>query len=117
VFGALGLCVRSRSSSVRSTGFRVRSRCPKVRSPEFRARERLPCVRSTGRCIGDSERGGPVSFLSVRVLKKLFRGKLLLDLARYTHRVAITNTRLVHIEGEEVTFTWKDYADHDRRAR
>ena len=35
-------------------------------------------------------------------------------LARYTHRIAITNSRLVRLEGEEVTFTWKDYADHDR---
>jgi hypothetical protein len=99
----------------------------------------------------------PNFFLSVRVLRKLFRGKFLaalkvakqsgdlpashlpdLDalyrkpwvvyckppfgspeqvlayLARYTHRVAITNSRLVRLEGEEVTFTWKDYADHDR---
>ena len=28
--------------------------------------------------------------------------------------VAITNSRLVQLEGEEVTFTWKDYADQDR---
>lgn len=36
-------------------------------------------------------------------------------LARYTHhRIAISNSRLVRLEGEEVTFTWKDYADHDR---
>jgi hypothetical protein len=96
-------------------------------------------------------------FLPVRVLRKLFRGKLLaalkaagrsgefpathlpdLDalyrkswvvyckppfgspeqvlayLARYTHRVALSNSRLVRLEGEEVTFTWKDYADHHR---
>jgi len=94
----------------------------------------------------------PSFFLSVRVLRKLFRGKFLaalkaaeqsgdlpashlpdLDtlcrkpwvvyckppfgspeqvlayLARYTHRIAITNSRLVHLEGEEVIFTWKDY--------
>ncbi|HEX3526329.1 MAG TPA: IS91 family transposase [Thermoanaerobaculia bacterium] len=99
----------------------------------------------------------PSFFLSVRVLRKLFRGKVLaalkaakqngdlpacylpdLDplyrkswvvyckppfgspgqvlayLARYTHRIAITNSRLVRLEGKEVTFTWKDYADHDR---
>jgi hypothetical protein len=99
----------------------------------------------------------PDFFLPVRVLKKLFRGKLLAALkaaarsgelpsthlpdfdalyrkpwvvyckppfgspeqvlaylARYTHRVAISNSRLVRLEGEEVTFTWKDYADHDR---
>jgi len=99
----------------------------------------------------------PDFFLPVRVLKKLFRGKLLAAiqaaaesgelpsshvpdlkglyrkawvvyckppfgsprqvlayLARYTHRVAISNPRLVRLEGEEVTFTWKDYAQGQR---
>jgi hypothetical protein len=32
------------------------------------------------------------------------------DLARYTHRVAITNHRLLAFDGEQVTFRWKDYA-------
>ena len=31
-------------------------------------------------------------------------------LARYTHRVAISNRRLVASEDGEVTFRWKDYA-------
>ena len=31
-------------------------------------------------------------------------------LARYTHRVAISNQRLVALEDGEVTFHWKDYA-------
>jgi hypothetical protein len=31
-------------------------------------------------------------------------------LARYTHRVAISNNRLVATEGDQVTFRWKDYA-------
>lgn len=100
----------------------------------------------------------PSFFLSVRVLQKLFRGKMLaalkaaveardlpathlpdLDalyrqpwvvyckppfgspeqvlayLARYTHRVAISNSRLVRLDSDTVTFTFKDYADHDRR--
>ena len=100
----------------------------------------------------------PDFFLPVRVLSRLYRGKMLaalkaavvaeelpsshlpaLDplyhkewvvyskppfggpeqvlayLARYTHRVAITNKRLVRIEGDEVTFTWKDYADDHRQ--
>jgi hypothetical protein len=31
-------------------------------------------------------------------------------LARYTHRVALSNERLVSLEDEAVSFTWKDYA-------
>jgi hypothetical protein len=31
-------------------------------------------------------------------------------LARYTHRVAISNHRLTALEGDEVEFLWKDYA-------
>src|SRR5260370_13986598 len=32
-------------------------------------------------------------------------------LARYTHRVAISNRRLLSMEDGRVTFEWKDYAD------
>ena len=32
-------------------------------------------------------------------------------LARYTHRVAISNQRLIALENGQVTFKWKDYAD------
>lgn len=32
-------------------------------------------------------------------------------LARYTHRVAISNHRLVGMDAETVSFRWKDYAD------
>jgi hypothetical protein len=32
-------------------------------------------------------------------------------LARYVHRVAISNQRLVSIDGGSVTFRWRDYAD------
>lgn len=31
-------------------------------------------------------------------------------LGRYTHRVAISNHRLLAFDGEKVTFRWKDYA-------
>jgi len=37
-------------------------------------------------------------------------GQVLKYLARYTHRVAISNARLVAIDDGEVTFRWKDYA-------
>jgi hypothetical protein len=35
-------------------------------------------------------------------------------LARYTHRVAISNQRLVSLENGKVTFRWKDYAQGNR---
>lgn len=36
-------------------------------------------------------------------------------LARYTHRVAISNSRLVAIDDQRVTFRWKDYAHGSRQ--
>lgn len=36
-------------------------------------------------------------------------GHMLKYLARYSHRVAISNPRLVSMEDENVTFKWKDY--------
>jgi hypothetical protein len=36
-------------------------------------------------------------------------------LGRYTHRVAISNNRLLDIEGGKVTFRWKDYRHHDQQ--
>jgi hypothetical protein len=36
-------------------------------------------------------------------------------LTGYTHRVALSNHRLVKLEDNRVTFTWKDYADGCRR--
>ena len=37
-------------------------------------------------------------------------------LSRYTHRVAIANSRLLDFDGHRVTFLWKDYRaeEHDR---
>ncbi len=40
--------------------------------------------------------------------------QVLAYLARYTHRVAISNQRLIRLDGEGVTFTWKDYARGQR---
>ncbi len=34
---------------------------------------------------------------------------------RYTHRVAISNNRLLDIENGQVSFTWKDYRDNNRQ--
>ena len=36
-------------------------------------------------------------------------------LGRYTHRVAISNHRLLAFDGDHVTFQWKDYAHHEQR--
>lgn len=36
-------------------------------------------------------------------------------LTGYTHRVALSNRRLVKLDEDRVTFTWKDYADGCRR--
>lgn len=36
-------------------------------------------------------------------------------LGRYTHRVAISNHRLIAFDGERVTFRWKDYAHEGQR--
>jgi hypothetical protein len=37
--------------------------------------------------------------------------------ARYTHRVAISNHRLISLEDGQVTFRWKDYAHGDRQRK
>jgi hypothetical protein len=36
-------------------------------------------------------------------------------LARYTHRVAISNHRLISVDQQGVGFRWKDYAHHSKR--
>ena len=39
---------------------------------------------------------------------------MLAYLGRYTHRVAIANSRLVTLAGGEVSFRWRDYRHHDK---
>jgi hypothetical protein len=48
--------------------------------------------------------------------KQPFAGpaRVLAYLARYTHRVAIGNSRLVELTNEHVRFRWKDYRANDR---
>ena len=38
-------------------------------------------------------------------------------LGRYTHRVAISNHRLLAIDGDHVTFRWKDYAHRNKKRK
>lgn len=49
--------------------------------------------------------------------KRPFAGpeQVLAYLSRYTHRVAISNRRLLALDGGHVTFSYRDYADGDRR--
>jgi hypothetical protein len=70
-----------------------------------------------------SEPAGFSSFLKskrweewVVYAKRPFGGptQVLNYLGRYTHRVAISNNRLVSLKNGKVTFTWKDYRHGDR---
>jgi len=47
--------------------------------------------------------------------KRPFGGpeQVLAYLGRYTHRVAISNNRLLSMQQGNVSFRWKDYRDHD----
>ena len=36
-------------------------------------------------------------------------------LGRYTHRIAITNNRILTLRDGQVSFLWRDYADHNRQ--
>jgi hypothetical protein len=51
--------------------------------------------------------------------KAPFRGPdhLLQDLARYTHRIALSHHRLLACDGESVTFRWKDYAHGNKKRK
>ena len=37
-------------------------------------------------------------------------------LGRYSHRVAITNSRIMHVDNQSVSFTYKDYRDGKTKA-
>jgi hypothetical protein len=49
--------------------------------------------------------------------KRPFAGpaQVLAYLGRYTHRVAIANSRLIKLDGDQVSFQWRDYRHHDKR--
>ena len=50
-------------------------------------------------------------------IKKTFKGagQVVSYLGRYTHRVAISNNRLLAMNGEAVSFRWKDYRDNQSK--
>jgi hypothetical protein len=43
--------------------------------------------------------------------------KVLDYVGRYTHRVAISNNRLLDVEDGQVTFAWRDYRDTHRQKK
>ncbi len=47
-------------------------------------------------------------------IKKTFKGagQVIAYLGRYTHRVAISNSRLLSMNDKNVSFRWKDYRDN-----
>jgi Putative transposase/Transposase zinc-binding domain len=77
----------------------------------------------SGACLSLSDAKALAAFLRtlfgeewVVYAKKPFGGPehVLHYLARYTHRVAISNHRLLNVTDSEVTFRWKDYAHHSK---
>jgi hypothetical protein len=79
-------------------------------------------LRFTGQCAGLADSEPWHSLLTtlqhtkwVVYAKPPFGGpeRVLKYLSRYTHRVAISNRRLLFVGDGIVRFTWKDYANHD----
>ena len=60
--------------------------------------------------MDSDSRSQDASFLAYQVSEQVFRYG-----ARYTHRVAISNDRLLDIEDGRVSFSWKDYRDDNQR--
>src|SRR6266480_7389253 len=89
-------------------------RCPAHTTPsaDFCPAVRMP--HGTLSCRSDTEQisWGKLSRLPCTIYsKRPFGGPkdVLRYLARYTHRVAISNSRLIALDDNSVTFKWKDY--------
>ena len=68
-----------------------------------------PIPSPTGSC-----RCASASGWSTPSVRSQDREQVLAYLSRYTHRVAISNSRLVALDDRGVTFRWKDYREHRR---
>ncbi len=99
----------------------------RVLSRVFRGKfiDALKRMRGKGKLIGAGDDRAFERLLDASVkhdwvvyAKSPFGGprQVLKYLARYTHRIAISNRRLVSVDDEKVTFRWKDYA-HGNRPR
>jgi hypothetical protein len=99
----------------------------RVLSKVFRGKfiDLLKRARADGKLLGADDEGDFTQLLNASVkhdwvvyAKPPFGGpgQVLKYLSRYTHRIAISNRRLVSIDEQTVTFNWKDYA-HGNRPR
>jgi hypothetical protein len=97
----------------------------RVLSKVFRGKfiDGLKRARDHGKLIGAENDQAFERLLNVAVqhdwvvyAKPPFGGpeQVLKYLARYTHRIAISNRRLIAVDDQTVTFHWKDYAHHNR---
>ena len=97
----------------------------RILSKVFRGKfiDLLKRARADGKLLGVEDDGAFPRLLNASVkhdwvvyAKPPFGGprQVLKYLARYTHRIAISNRRLVSIDDENVTFNWKDYAHNNR---
>jgi len=97
----------------------------RVLSKVFRGKfiDLLKRVRGQGKLIGAENDDAFEQLLDASVrhdwvvyAKPPFGGpeQVLKYLARYTHRIAISNRRLVSADNQSVTFTWKDYAHNNK---
>ena len=97
----------------------------RVLSKVFRGKfiELLKQARNRGKLIGAEDADAFDHLLDTSVkqdwvvyAKRPFGGpeQVLKYLARYTHRIAISNRRLVSTDNQTVTFKYKDYAHHNR---
>ena len=80
-------------------------------------RSSLPLARESRNRDTPNELNRAARFEWVVYAKRPFGGpQQVLDYrGRYTHRVAITNTRLIAMTDGEVRFRWKDYQHPQRR--
>src|ERR1700693_4767332 len=104
------ICRRARLRVVRTYGYGADSaRCVARRSPFCPVKP--PCFLAFLYPLCQKE--------WVIYAKAPFRGPhhLLQYLARYTHRVAISNHRLIAFDGASVTFRWKDYAHGNKKRK
>ena len=87
----------------------------RVRPRRTRPRRRAPSTCATRRSgTPSSTRSSRPTGSSTPSRPSVGASAVLRYLGRYTHRVAISNHRLLAFDGERVTFRWKDYAHDDQ---